>query len=293
MLPRAYEYSEVHMGLPVRIVLYASDEARARAAAGAAFERIAALDRMMSDYRPDSELRRLEQHYDEWTPASPELFDVVERAVSIARASDGAFDPSVAPLVALWREARKTRRLPDASALDAARALVGWRRIGLDRTDQTICLRPGTRLDLGGIAKGYILQEGLKILRSHGVDRALLEAGGDIMAGAAPPGRDGWSVETPSTDRAFRERARALTNVAIATSGASAQFVEIDGVRYSHVIDPHTGYGLTNHFVAHVIAPDAADADALATALTVMGPEKSRKLLGMFPGAVASIERER
>jgi thiamine biosynthesis lipoprotein len=290
MLPRSREFTEVHMGMPVRIVLYADEDAAIRVAAEAAFARIAALDAVMSDYRPDSELSRLALHGRGWTRVSAELFTVLDRAVMIARASDGAFDPSVAPLVALWREARKTGRMPECSAIDAARARVGWRHIRLDRVRRAVRLElPGMRLDLGGIAKGYILAAALATLRTRGVGRALIEAGGDIVVGDAPPGRSGWTIETPQADASFADRASRLTNAALATSGASAQFVEIEGVRYSHVIDPRTGLGLTNSFVANVIAADGATADALATALTIVGPDNAGALLAQFPGTIASV----
>jgi FAD:protein FMN transferase len=290
--PEPRNYTQIHMGVPVRIRLYTDDEAVAQAAARAAYARIASLDQMMSDYRPDSELRRLERTAGQWTVVSPELFAVLTRAVEIARASDGAFDPTVGPLVALWRQARSSHRMPARAALDAARARVGWHHIDRDSTRRAIRLRrPGMRLDLGGIAKGYILQEAARTLRAHDVTRTLVEGGGDIVVGDAPPGRDGWQIEADGSDGAFRERAARLTNAALSTSGHTAQFVEIDGVRYSHVIDPRSGLGLTNQIVARVIARDAATSDALSTALTVVGPDGAAKLLAKFPEVTASLER--
>jgi thiamine biosynthesis lipoprotein len=287
------EFTEVHMGLPVRIVLHAGSESQAQDAARAAFRRIATLDQRLSDYRPDSELRRLEARAPEWTVVSPELFSVLARAVEIARASGGAFDPTVGPLVALWRDARRTGRMPDPAALAAARTLTGWQKLGLDPKRRAVRLeRRGMRLDLGGIAKGYILQEALRTMRDHAVTRALVESGGDIVAGDAPPDRLGWRIDVGTADAAFGERAGRLTNQAIATSGATAQFVEIGGVRYSHVVDPRTGQGVTNHVLARVIGDDATTADAVATALTVLGPAGSRALLHRFPELVVSLERD-
>jgi thiamine biosynthesis lipoprotein len=288
-----FEYSQVHMGMPVRVVLHGSSAETAQRAAGAAFDRIAALDRMMSDYREDSELRRLDARPLEWVPASEELFAVLVLAVEIARVTDGAFDPTVAPLVSLWRDARKTGRLPERPGLDAARALVGWRLVELDPSRRAVRLaRSGMRLDLGGIAKGYIVQQALGTLRQHGIPSALLEAGGDIVVGDPPPGRRGWRIDTPSASPAFGERAANLRNAALATSGPTAQFVEIDGVRYSHVIDPRTGLGVTNHIVARVIAADAAAADALATALTVLGPDGAEAVAKRFPDVQVDLQRD-
>jgi thiamine biosynthesis lipoprotein len=284
------EFSEVHMGLAVRIVLHARDDAAARVAARHAFARIAALDAALSDYRVDSEVRRLQERPGAWVRVSPELFAVLARAVAVARESGGAFDPTVGPLVTLWRDARRTGRLPDRAARDSARALVDWRRIQLDPARRRVRLAmTGMRLDLGAVAKGYVLQSARDILRQHGVRSALIEAGGDIVVGAPPPGRRGWHVEVPGAGPALAARAAALSHSAIATSGPSAQFVEVGGVRYSHVVDPRTGLGSTAGLASTVIAPDAATADALATALTLLGADDRRALLRRHPEVRAEV----
>ncbi len=276
------------MGMPVRITLYAPDAAGASRAAGAAFARIAALEREMSDYRPDSTVNEIARSAPAAVPASRDLLAVVSRAIDVARATDGAFDPTVAPVVALWRDARARRQLPDESALARAGALVGWRRIELDFDERTIRLPvAGMRLDLGGIAKGYILGAALETLRAEGAPRAMLEAGGDLVTGSAPVDRGGWHIDIPSAGvtPAFRSQAAALSNAALATSGPSVQFVEIGGVRYSHVVDPRSGRALTSGFGAHVIAADGATADAIATAATVVGPMGLDALRARFPEA--------
>ncbi|MEX2269964.1 MAG: FAD:protein FMN transferase [Vicinamibacterales bacterium] len=274
----------------MRILLHASDGSRAERAARAAFERIAELDRVMSDYQPDSEVRRLETAGRNWTPVSPDLLEVLTIAVSVARATEGAFDPTVGPLVALWREARKTGTLPAAPELDAARKLVSWRQLEINRAAGAVRLaQAGMRLDLGGIAKGYILQQALRTLRTNGLSRALIESGGDIVAASGPPGLAGWRVDAPGADDVFRRRASSLTNAALATSGSTEQFIEIDGVRYSHIVDPRTGLGVTNQVLARVIARDAATADALATALTVVGPAGAQAILDKYPDTLISL----
>ncbi len=284
-----HEFAELHMGVETRIVLYASDATAARAAR-AAFARIAALEDVMSDWRATSEVRRLDQRPGKWVRVSRPLFDVLLRAVAVARATDGAFDPTVGPMVALWRDARTRGHLPDARALDAARQRVGWRLIALDSARHRVRLATsGMRLDLGGIAKGWILQDALSELARHGVTRALIEAGGDLVVGDSPPGRDGWCVAIPGADASLAARAGAITHAAVATSGAESQFVEIDGVRYSHVVDPRTGLGLTNGLTATVIAPHGALADALATALTVLGGRAALRVIAQFPGTFASV----
>jgi thiamine biosynthesis lipoprotein len=287
--PLPHEFAQVHMGMPVRIRLYCPTDESAKTAASAAFARVAVLDQMMSDYRPDSELSRLGTVRDTWSIVSPDLFEVLE----VARATGGAFDPTVGPLVAIWRDARKSQRMPDESALASARRRVGWRHIRLDVSRRAVRLAmPGMRLDLGGIAKGYILQQALGSMASLGVTQALVEAGGDIVVGDAPPGRDGWRIDADGADAPFAARAARLTNAALATSGPAAQFVEIGGLRYSHVVDPRTGLGLTNAVTARVIARDGAIADALATALTVAGPAAVSRIQSRFPGVVTSVGRQ-
>jgi thiamine biosynthesis lipoprotein len=278
------------MGMPVRIRLYAPTATIATSATAGAFARIATLDRMLSDYRDDSEIQRLARQASAWQFVSPELFAVLSRALEVARASDGAFDPTVGPVVALWRDARRAGRLPSASALEAARQHVGWNLVQLDATRRAVRLAgAGVRLDLGGVAKGFILQDALAALERAGISRALIEAGGDIVVGDPPPGRAGWRIDVEGADAAFAERASRLVRAALATSGPAAQFVEIDGVRYSHVVDPRSGYALTRNITAHVIAPDAATADALATALTVVDPKEVATVLAHFPTAYASL----
>jgi hypothetical protein len=155
---------------------------------------------------------------------------------------------------------------------DLTASLRSWEAL-LDAARTGRLGKAGMKLDLGGIAKGYILQQALGALRMAGLGRALVEAGGDVVVGSGPPGLAGWRIAAPGAGEAFRQRASQLTNAALATSGAAEQFVEIDGVRYSHVVDPRTGLGLTSQVTARVIARDAATADALATALTVLGPD--------------------
>lgn len=277
------------MGVPVRIVLYSSSDNQARDAAGAAFSRIARLEDKMSDYRPRSEVRMLSLHPGDWQPVSRDLLRVLARAQEVSRWSGGAFDVTVGPLVQLWRASRRTGRLPDPDVLSRARARTGAALLDVDTVRAMVRLWVrGMQLDLGGIAKGYILQEAMAVLRSRGVSSAMIEAGGDIVAGDAPPGQPGWSVYVAGTDTVMLRRARALTNVAVATSGGSEQFVEIEGIRYSHVIDPRTGLGVTGSHLVTVIAVDGALADAAATALSVLGPDRSSWFRDRFPDTLVS-----
>ncbi|MEX2401002.1 MAG: FAD:protein FMN transferase, partial [Rhodothermales bacterium] len=229
-----FEYTQVHMGVQARLVLYAGDTTEAERAARAAFDRIGELDGVMSDYRRDSELNRLvASARTKPVPVSDDLFRVLTVSQRIARESDGAFDVTVGPLVALWREARRRTALPSDDALREARRRSGYQLLQLDEQRSTATLGVnGMQIDLGGIAKGFAADEALDALRSHGVSRVLIEIGGDIVTGDPPPEASGWSVTVPLADRTFT-----LSNAAISTSGDTQQFVEIDGVRYSHVLD--------------------------------------------------------
>ena len=277
------------MGVQVRLVVWTADEATARSACAAAFTRIAELDGVMSDYRPDSELMRLcDQAGGAAMPVSADLFVVLERAQALAERSDGAFDVTAGPIVRLWRQARRSGQMPAAQALDKARRVTGWRRLRLDPRQRVAqLLTAGMQLDLGGIAKGYAGDEALAVLRRAGVTRAMYVAGGDIVVGDAPPGRPGWVIRIAETDQQLT-----LANAAVSTSGDAAQFVVIDGVRYAHIVDPRTGIGLTSRVAATVVAPAGLTADSLATAACVLGPIEGRRLVGAYPGASAYIRYE-
>lgn len=296
---RRFSYREIHMGVEVRLLLYAPDTARARSAARAAFGRIAHLNRILSSYLSSSDLSRLNGAAGDGARRVPqELFYVLWRSVEIAERTGGAFEPTIGPLSDLWAEARTTGRLPARAARARADSLVGWQLLELDPVERTARLpRAGMALDLGGIAKGYVLDEALDELRLEGIDRALVDAGGDIVVGAPPPRQDpdstapasntslsdsfrarGWTVETPSG------RTLTLSHAAVATSGDSQQFVEIGGTRYSHIVDPRTGLGLTHRTAVTVVAPTGLAADAYATALSVMGPEDGRRFAALRPG---------
>jgi thiamine biosynthesis lipoprotein len=279
-----YEYAQVHMGVKTRLVVYAPDERTAADACRAAYARVAALEDVFSDYRPDSELTRLcAAPAGKPVKVSEDLFVVLERAQELAEATDGAFDVTVGPYVRLWREARKVGKLPPADALAEAKARVGWRHVRLDPAARTVTLAvAGMRLDLGGIAKGYAGDAAIAVLRERGVPRALFEAGGDIVAGEPPPGTDGWTVAAIDPDAPAGTRERKLTNAAMSTSGDTEQYVEIDGRRYSHVVDPRTGLGVTTRAMATVVAPTGFTTDPLATAACVLDRPAAERLVARY-----------
>jgi thiamine biosynthesis lipoprotein len=278
-----FTFTEPHMGTLFKIVLYAPDEATAKKAAKAAFDRIAELNRIMSDYLASSELMQLcKKAGGDPVPVSADLFEIISKSVEFAEKTEGALDITVGPVVKLWRKARRTREMPAAEDLAKAVKLVGYKNIKLDAKNRTIqLLVAGMMLDLGAIAKGYAAQAALEVLQRLGIRRALVAAGGDIAVGDAPPDAKGWKIgiaplknpEAPPTHHLL------LVNAAVSTAGDSEQFVEIGGKRYSHIVDPKTGMGLVGRRSVTVIAKNGTTADALDTALCVMGPERGMKLI--------------
>ena len=290
-----FQFASMQMAAPVRIVLYAPDSETANAAAEAAFARIHQLNGILSDYDPKSELRRLcaTAGQGKAVRVSEELWNVLLHADTLAKRSGGAFDVTIGPVVRLWRRARRGKRIPLPDVLSEHRKLLGHDLVRFDPRRRTVeLLKPGMQLDLGGIAKGYAVDEALAVLGQHGVTRALVDAGGDIGLGDPPPDKPGWLIGiAPLEPDAPPRRHLWLSRVAVATSGDAWQYVEIDGRRYSHLVDPRTGMGLTDHSNVTVIAPDGIMADALASAVSVLGPEKGLKLIDQTRGAAALIVR--
>ena len=276
-----YDFQRPQMGLPFRIVLYARDETSAKAAAEAVWARISDLNHILSDYEEESELSRLSRSSGSgrWISLSRDLAQVLVTAQEISRLSDGAFDVTVGPEVQLWKRARRQRELPSEEALNAARLATGWQHMKLRRQGSVWEARldqPRMRLDLGGIAKGYALDEAATVLRKLGIQRFLVSGGGDMVVGDAPPGESGWRVEAGVFDATDAPPPRPLRiqNVGLATSGDTFQRAEIGGIRYSHIVHPKTGLGLTDHSLVTVLAPQGMLADALSKVISVLGPEK-------------------
>ncbi|MCL5099129.1 MAG: FAD:protein FMN transferase [Candidatus Omnitrophica bacterium] len=288
-----FTYAELHMATVFRIVMYAPDQAAADHGAELAFNRIKALDDMMTDYDPQSELMRLcRQPAGTPVQVSSDLFDILAQSKLVSETTGGAFDVTVGPIIRLWRTARKTRVLPTEEAVSEARRAVGCKRLVLDFSKHTVTLTvPGMKLDLGGIAKGLAADQALAILKSDGLDRAMVAASGDIALGAPPPGRSGWSIGIASIDHPEEGLTREvkLRNAAVSTSGDTEQYVEINGRRYSHIVNPETGMGLTERIGVTIVAPNATTSDSLATAVSVLGARRGLELVESLPRTAALI----
>ena len=288
-----YEKTEIHMGSSFTIVLYAPSEEAANRALAAAFARIKQLDESLSDYREESELSCLSAAAPTREPVavSEDLWRVLSRAQEVSKLSDGAFDVTVGPLTRLWRRSRRQRELPTDERLAEARAAVGYQHLKLQSPGRRVSLElPRMRLDLGGIGQGFAADEALGVLRRQGLTRALVNASGDIAIGDPPPDSTGWKVGVTSLKRDVPPtRFVHLSNTAISTSGDLFQFVEIGGRRYSHIVDPKTGLGLTRRSSVTVIAPDCTGADALATTFSVMPVERTIELADRLPGVAVLV----
>ena len=286
---RRYEFQRIEMAVDFRIVVFTDDEQRARQGVEAAFDRIRALNDCLSDYDSESELRRLCQSAGRGTPVpvSDDLWNVLSHAQRMAELSDGGFDVTCGNLVRLWRRARRQRELPPPDLLKQAMLTTGRELLRLDPQQRTAeLLREGMRLDLGGIAKGYATAAALSVLRQRGLPAAMVDAGGDLCLGDAPPGTAGWTVGVaPRGPNGPPRWILSAQRQAVATSGDMWQFVVIDGKRYSHIVDPRTGGGLTNRLHCTIVHPDGPTADALATAVSVLGIERGLKLIESVPEA--------
>jgi thiamine biosynthesis lipoprotein len=230
-----HAFSERHMGVEVRLVLYCADKATATCAAQAVYARFSALEQVMSDYRDDSELSQLGKTspHSQPQPISDDLLGVLLRGQQLAQLTDGAFDVTVGPLVRLWRRSRRQGELPAPERLAEAHAATGFANLRLDVRRKTAqMLKPNMRLDLGGIGMGYAVDAGMKILSARGIASAMIDASGDVAVSGPPPGQPGWRIGIVPLDAdAPPSRYLWLKHAALATSGDAFQFVEIAGKR--------------------------------------------------------------
>lgn len=281
-----YSFEKGLMGSPFKLVFYASGDSLARVAAEKAFKRVEELNEIMSDYRDGSEINRLsaQSGSGKWVHVSKDLFEILAISQDISAKTGGAFDATLGPLVQMWRHATRKGIFPPEEEIRDAKARTGYRKMKLDRKTQSILLtQKGMRLDIGGLGKGYAAEEAVKELKKLGITSAMMDAGGKIVLTNPPPGSKGWNINVSNGSDSLK--AMQLSNVALATSGPTYRYMEHNGVRYSHIVDPKTGIGLLFHVRTTVISPDGTVADALATAFSVAGIAQSKKYLRNFKGS--------
>lgn len=282
-----YLYYKGLMGTVFTITIYAADEASAKAASEAAFARVLALNDMMTDYDRDSELMRLcRAPAGQPVAVSKDLFFVISRAQKLAEKTGGKFDITLGPYIRLWRRARRQRELPLPEYLQAAGKVVGYQNLKLDARKQTVALlKPDMVLDLGGIAKGFAADEARKVLNARGLKHVMVAASGDLSIGEPPPGKAGWTIGIDSIDAEGGKYSQVVQvkNCGLSTSGDTEQFVEINGERYSHIVDPDTGIGLRERIGVTIITGNSTDSDSFATAVSVLGAEQGLKFIESQP----------
>ena len=294
--PATLHHSYLVMGTFCRMIITTGpDQSTAQTAADAALLEIQHIEALASTYRPDSEVSQLsELRLGTARVLSTEIFTVLVRSLYYSNLTDGAFDITVGPLTKLWRTAVESDRLPTPEELAAALALVGYDKITLDSAKGTITLsQPGMSITLDAIVKGYAADLALEAIRQQGVRAALLDLGGDIVCFGAPPAQEFWRVGIqnpfkPATVpmETYSDSLLAtikLTDAAVATSGNYQRTFEVQGRAYSQIFDPRTGKPVEYAPSVTIIAPTAADADALATACSVLPVAEALKLINSIP----------
>lgn len=289
-----YTFRRGLMGTEFILTLYAPDNSTAQRVSTAVNARMDSLNLSMSDYLDGSEINRLtaKSGTGQWVRVSRALFSVLQKARWVAKTSGGRYDPTIGPLSQLWRRAVRRGEFPTARQRRKARQVVGYRKMQLDSATQSVKLRRSNmRLDVGGIGQGFAIDEAASVLRNAGLPAFLLDLGGDVLAGDAPPNQPGWRVALDSTTVL-------LKNAAITTSGDTYRHLDYRGKRYSHIMNPRSGLGLRHFVRATVLAPDGWRADALTKVFSVARGwpsrlRQSRRLLRRFPGvSVLLIEKK-
>ncbi len=267
------------MGTEFQILLAGDDERRLEQAANHALDEIARVDQQMSLYIPQSELCWVNAHAAERAvPVEPGLFWLLARAAEIWETTEGAFDVTVGPLLECWGLFRGRGSVPPQSEIEKALQRVGMQHLELDPTSNSVHFeRPGLKIDLGGIAKGYAVDRAAELLSEIGVERALVHGGlSTVFALGSPPGEDGWPIGVRHpTETGRRLRTVELRDRALSTSGSYEKSFEHEGIVYSHILDPRNGHPVRGMLSATAVTKAAFESDALSTAFFVMGVEKT------------------
>lgn len=276
---QVHEYRRIVMGAECRI-LVAADEATADRAAAAAFRRLAEVEEALSDWMPSSEARGLPDRAGDTAHVGSDLAAALSASLAWSERTDGAFDATLGALTSAWREARRRGEPLERGRAASLLARCGWRRVRFDAAARTFAADvDGLRLDFGGIGQGLGADAAMEAIRAEGVHQALVDLSGDILAGEPPPGRAGWKVTVDDG----KGTTLLLRNQAVTTSGDREQHLDAGTARLSHVLDPSTGWPVTSRVQVTAGARTATDADALATTLCVLGPERGKALLSRLP----------
>jgi thiamine biosynthesis lipoprotein len=283
------------MGTFARVVVVAKNTNTAETCIRAAFEEIENVDRLMSDYKEKSEISKINRlAADKPVKASEPTYEVLKKSIAFSKLTDGAFDITVGPLVDLWRSAAKKGRPPTEQEIAQAKTRVGFEKLVLDDRNRTVKFAvDGMRLDLGGIAKGYAIDKAVDAMQKRRAVGGMVDIGGDIRCFGTPAGKkDTWRIglQDPNAERGTQGRVLLTLQIedkAVATSGDYQQFVLIGEKRYSHIISRDTGCGAAGLSSVTILADKTADADALATAVSILGANKGLALVESLPDTEA------
>lgn len=272
---KRFEFSHPQMGTMFRIVVEASDSLSAKNTTQKAFVRLDELNLTLSDYREDSEVNTLcrTAGSEQYIKVSTDLWNMLQESVKAAKLSDENFDVTIGPLTQLWRRMKRQKQLPTPTQISEAKTKIGIEKILFNTKNQSVMLETkGMRLDFGGIGKGFAEDEMMKILKQNGIKSALIEAGGNIVVSNSPTDSpQGWEIII-NNEKYF------LKNCGVSTSGDAYQFVEIDGKKYAHILDPKTGIGFAEPHQISIIAEDGTTSDWISTALYLMPQKQGKKL---------------
>jgi thiamine biosynthesis lipoprotein len=270
------------MGSAFNLIIVSADSNKANHLARKSYELVDSLNHIFSNYDSSSELSKINASAGLLPyKMSTAMLDLVQKSQYAYIQSKGAYDISIGPLSSLWRNARKAKLFPEASTVLATKKLVGLNQVKINKRLGTIFLpNANMQLDFGGIAKGYIAQWVINFLKANGIQQALVDAGGDIVMSGPPLNQQGWliGVNLPETTDQLLNKKLQLSNCSVATSGDVFQFIEYKGVKYSHIINPLTGYGVTNLRNVTIIAKTGATADWLATACSILPIQEAKQL---------------
>lgn len=295
-----YKFTQPKMGSYLTIIFYDNDSVHAKLISDKCFSIVDSLNEIYSDYLPNSELNQLcaTGGSQQWVSVSPALFDLIQQSARAWKISKGSFDITVGPVVRIWRKARKEKKFPDKDSVNIAMQSVGFQHVLIDSVNKKVQLiKKGMQLDAGGIGQGYIGQKLLDYLFEQGIKTALVDVSGDIITGDPPPGKKGWTVavNVPESENELLDNHVAVHNQSIITSGDVYQYLLHDGKKYSHIVDPKTGYGVTNQRNVTVIAGDGTTADWFTKACTILSFKKIKKIAKKLNAEylIGTIEKEK
>lgn len=275
------------MGSVFEITAVHEDEAVARAAMEQAYAEIERIEALISSWRPDSQTGAVNRAAgDHPVQVGPELFGLTHRALKISRLTNGAFDITIDAVIRIWDFSKGESPVPDPAILAEKRALVDYKSVQLSQTEQTIFLKkPGMRMGFGAIGKGFAANRAAAVMREAGVRGGVVNAGGDLFVFGLDGEGQPWRVSIAHPrDKSRRIADLELTDQAVVTSGDYERFFIHDGVRYSHIIDPRTGFPVRELTSVTIICPDAEAADALATSVFVLGISEGLSLINRLKG---------